>query len=123
MEELNLDFSLGELEAIEKNISLFTYPVVHFGALVTFNARAGKAGIIGEAIKWFVTPEYVIGLKAKKCSENAYAVRKNAANFNCSSAAFPVKLKEEKKLQSGYYKLLKYKDGFAFKRYEPIEME
>lgn len=123
MEELNLDFSLGELEEIEKNVSYFSYPVVHFGRLVTFNARAGKAGIVGEAIKWFVTPEYVVGLKAKKHSANAYAVRKNDGSLNCLNSTFPAQLKEEKKLIPGYYKLLKCKDGFAFKRYEPIEME
>lgn len=122
MEELRIDFELDELEEIEKLFgSKFGYPVVHIGNIAVFNSKAERAGIIGDAIKWFITPEYVIGVPAKKNSENAFSVYKT--NFHCASVKFPSILRDEKKVATGYYKLFKYKNGFAFKRYEPMGVD
>lgn len=122
MDELRIDFELGDLEEIEKLYgSKFKYPVVHIGNSAVFNARAERAGIVGEAVKWFVTPEYVIGIPAKKNSTNAFSAYKT--NYNGASVRFPSMLRDEKKVATGYYKLLKYKNGFAFKRYEPLEVD
>lgn len=124
MEELRIDFSPDDLEEIEKMYgSKFPFPVVHFGDSALFNRETSKAGLIGDAVKWFTTPEYVIGLPAKPNTANAFAVWRAGRNKNCALAKIPAALSREKKVASGYYKLYKYKNGFAFKRYEPLPVE
>jgi len=125
MEELKIDFDLGELEEIEKTFGRkFSYPAVHFGRSVVFNGEAEKAGLIGgEAIRWFVATDYIIGLPAKRDSENAFSLRLTGRKGKSKGTSFPIALLREKKLTPGYYKLLKYKNGFAFKRYEPLEVD
>jgi hypothetical protein len=124
MEELKIEFDLGELEEIEKTFgSKFSYPVVHFGRTVVFNREADKAGLVGEAIRWFVATDYIVGLPAKRDSENAFSLKPTKRDCKSKFACFPVALFREKKVAPGYYKLLKYKDGFAFKRYEPIVID
>ena len=122
MEELNLEIDLGELEEIEKGFGAygFDFPVAYFGVEVCFNKMARQ--LCGDAIKWFVSSEYIIGLPAGKNEKNAYRVQKNGFHKNVYTARFPTVLRTEKKVKPGYYKLYKYKDGFAFKRYEPMEM-
>ena len=48
MEELLLDFSAEELEAIEKIIvaEKFKFPVVYLGKAASFNSFAGNSGIV-----------------------------------------------------------------------------
>lgn len=121
MEELSLEFSLDELEEIQKlaNFSHFDFPAIYFSSIVFFN-KASKPFVKEiEAIKWFVTSEYVIFLPAKKGERNSFLITTNEKYYY---ARFPSMLRDEKKLKCGVYKLLKYKNGFAFKRYEPIEV-
>ena len=44
-------------------------------------------------------------------------------NANAISACFPAYLAKIKKVKSGIYKVYKYKDGIAFKRYEPFDLD
>ena len=81
--------------------------------IIYFNAAA--ADIIPDRIKWFVTPEYVIGLPTTKDDENGYSVNHTE---NATMTFFPSYLRNVKKLKDGHYKLMKFENGFAFKRYE-----
>jgi len=119
MEELLID--LGELEEVEKffTTSGLRIPVVHIGAAaVSFNRACHS--LLGEAIQWFTTPEYVIGLQAKKGDKNAFLLHGDVNGCRIHTAYIPAVLRREKKIGIGYYKLYKYKNGFAFKRYEQI---
>ena len=119
MEELLLD--LGELEEVEKffTSSSLRIPVVHVGALaVSFNKACRE--LLGEAVRWFTTSEYVIGLPANRGDKNAFSLKTTASGACMRSAYIPAVLRREKKIGIGYYKLYKYKNGFAFKRYEQI---
>ena len=116
-----LDIDLGELETIEKfNFSSYTYPVAHVGDhFIYFNRFASS--LVPTYIRWSVSTEYVIAAPTDKDDPNAFKTRKPFDCNNCIQATFPSRLRREKKLQTGYYKLFKYKDGFALKRYEPID--
>lgn len=125
MEELLLDFNDGELELIEKGTiaEKFNFPVIYFGKdTCYFNSSARVQLSIPCRIKWFVSTEYVLALPATENDKNAYKMHlAHTKGYGGTVGTFPHKLANEKKLKSGYYKLLKYKDGFAFKRYEPID--
>lgn len=118
IEELNLDGE--ELEIIDKPFpgNRYGFPAVTFTESVAYFNKASKE-IVPEFVEWAVTPDYVIGLKAKEGNRNAYKVR-FVPERNYEIAVFPTGLKREKKLKPGTYKLYKCKGGFAFKRYEPI---
>lgn len=125
MDEAVLEFDLDELEEVKKLSceSQFDYPVVYVGSVLYFN-KASSVFMNGvQAIKWFVTPEYVVGIPARKGTHNSFLITKtdNKSGGSIYYARFPVSLREEKKLKQGIYKLLKCKNGFAFRRYEPIE--
>lgn len=118
IEELNLDGE--ELEIIGKafGASRYEYPVVTFCEnLAYFNKPA--LDIVPEFVELAVTPEYVIGRKSEKGNKNAYKTR--VVHGVCKLMTFPAKLKREKKFKPGTYKLYKCRDGFALKRYEPME--
>ena len=123
IEEL-FDIDTDELEEIVKaNLSKYDYPVVHLSCSVMFNRHCASILEGMEAVKFFVSPQYVVALPAKTGDRNSYAIRypgRNSGNSRSISTTFPAQLRYEKKLQTGYYRLYKYKNGFAFKRYEPI---
>jgi len=73
-------------------------------------------------MKWGVTSEYVVCVPTREGDPHAYMFRPAKA-VDAYCARFPSSLSREKKIQIGTYKLYKYKDGFAFKRYEPIQEE
>ena len=125
MEEL-FDIDLGDLEEIIKQkLAQYDYPVIHFstsGVLFNKPCNAFLQGI--ETIKWFVSSEYIVALPANAGERNAYSLHQTGSKKHgnrSSAASFPAQLRNEKKLHMGYYRLYKYKNGFAFKRYEPID--
>ena len=122
MEEKNLEeLDLGELEIIEKGTQAinFDFPVVHvLERHLYFNHLASQ--MVPKYIQWAVTPDYVVGRETNEKDKNAFRARKGS-DCNCMVATFPAKLRREKKLQPGLYKVYKCKGGFAFKRYEQIE--
>jgi hypothetical protein len=75
--------------------------------------------LLGQAVEWFFTDEYVIGLPAKKGMVNAYAITV-PANKNARVTSLNAAMRN-KGIKNGVYKVYKYKDGFAFKRYEPLK--
>lgn len=120
-----IDIDLEELETIEKllNSTSYNFPVAHLGeTTIYFNVKAER--IIPDYIKWAVSTEYVIGLPTDKDDPTGYCTNKRACLKKETSGvttSFPVRLRKEKKIKSGTYKVYKYKNGFAFKRYEQIE--
>lgn len=112
-EELVLDDV--ELEALSKEKHSFQFPIVSVNKEnIYFNSYAKE--LVPRYVNWFATPEYIIGLPANEDDNNAY---KASHHKDSAITAIPYRLKQ-KKLRSGKYAVYKYKDGFAFKRYEPL---
>lgn len=113
IEELQIDED--ELELIAKRLgTMFDDPVVSIGKKTAyFNYKSES--IIPKRVRWYTTSDYVIGVEAADDDRNGYRVRKA---HGATIAHVPTKLLKEKKIKTGYYKLYKYKTGFAFKRYE-----
>lgn len=122
MEELALDFTIDELEAIEKYERAFGFPSVYMGTdHAYFNTYASRHLRGVEAVCWFTTSEFVVFFPTTKDDPRGYSLRPN--NGSSLATRFPSALRGSKKLKSGAYKLLKYKNGFAFKRYEPLPIK
>ena len=119
--ELSSDIELEEIEKLLNKQPYFRFPAISLGdRWVSMNRHAIDSGIVPDFIKWFVTTDYVIGLPGKQNEPNAFKVSKRSDSNLV--AFFPTVLKREKKLKPGVYKLMKYKNGFAFKRYEPVDL-
>lgn len=125
MEELFLNVAeLSELEEVQNRLRKFKFPVVHIGTRVSFNRYCEP--FLKDAIRWFVSTEYVIGVPAPRSGKNTFGVFvcfNEGGSLTQAYTHFPIALRTEKKIKKGYYKLLKFKDGFAFKRYEPITVD
>ena len=129
MEEI--DLGSAELEEVQKtDICKFDFPAVSVtagrSAYFYFNAAAKPLFEKFDKIKFFTTPEYVIFADGKGDWKNTFSVqerrpRLSDKSFSYYKATIPAAMKE-KKLQPGCYKLYKCKQGFAFKRYEPLEV-
>ena len=118
MEELQLDFGDDELESVEKY--KYGFPTVHvMPDCIYFNSCASP--YVPKAIRWFSTAEYIIGLPAN-AEKGSFKVSNCPSTKDTKRTSFPVSLRE-KRVRCGVYKLYKYKDGVAFKRYEPIEID
>lgn len=117
-EELQLDESEFEL-ILKQNYDKYDYPVV---GITNDNAFFNKhaVSIIPTRIKWFTTSEYVIGLPASENDKNRYKARRV---WNEVVTHIPKDMKNNKKIGVGHYKVYKYKDGFAFKRYEQLDKD
>jgi len=106
-----------DLESIHKSkvVTRLGVPCLSVGPChIHFNRLAKE--IIPDYVLWYITSSYVIGLPAHRRSANAYKVREHNGGL---STKFPAELKS-KMVTKGLYKVYKYKNGFAFKRYEPL---
>lgn len=125
MDELSIEFGLDDLEVIEKlcNKTLFPYPVVHASKdFLMFNTLSAEYLPSNLWIKWFVSSEYIIGLPASALDKDAFKMSKtHGGKSKGYTARFPLAMSKERGVREGFYKLYKYKDGIAFKRYEPIQ--
>lgn len=121
IEEIQID---EEIEEIERQLFKVPFPAVTLcgkNNSIYFNIPGGE--FCPEYIKWGVTTEYVIGLPGDSHDPKAYRARRpsyRGEQHGGMQAKFPARLQMEKKVKSGIYRLYKYKNGFAFKRYEPI---
>lgn len=120
-EELNIDLG-NEMVEVPKHTRDRRFPTI------TINAKYGRAFFsrsvennIPAFIKWFLTKDYVVILPAKQTDENAYTISDSMTAGK--STTVPSFITKQNTIASGTYKLLKYKDGFAFRRYSPIEEE
>ena len=130
MEEI--DLGSAELEEVQKtSLFKFDFPVVSVTAGVSqyfyFNAAAKPLFENFNKIKFFTTPEYIVFVDGKGDWKNTFAVQERRPKPGKQhfspfyKATIPAAMKE-KKLQPGCYKLYKCKQGFAFKRYEPLAL-
>ena len=110
-------FEDEELEAIEKYARKWDIPAICV-CESTIYFTSSSLEIIPERIRWFTTSSLVIGLPACEADVDGFKVRRSEKHQGVTTH-FPTALKR-KKVKLGTYKIYKYKDGFAFKRYEPI---
>ena len=122
-EELALENE--ELELIEKRCLKVNVPLVYVPKNpynLYFNVAS--SAIIPEFIKWYTTTNLVIGLPSSEKDKDHYPTFRNLMkNGGGITTRFPSVLIHQKKVKPGYYKIYKYKDGFAFKRYEQFGLE
>lgn len=106
------------LEIIEKGgFTTLPFPaVVVTKHTIYFNRHASS--IVPQYIEWATTTNYIIGMPTSESNANAYKIKHYGRGC---SAAFPATLRNEKKLQTGVFKIYKYKNGFAFSRYEQVK--
>ena len=116
-----------DLDEVKKAIACeqFQFPVISIrGRSMYFNrpARELLENAGAKALRYYTSTNYVIIEPQTTKSFGAFAAP-NWKNTNGASVTLPSVLVNEKKIRAGYYKLYRYKDGFAFKRYEPIDLD
>ena len=117
IEELTTDEELELIDRMLNNIRI-PFPAITISSNnIYFNMASSE--FIPEYVKWFSTSTLIIGLPSDKNDKHAFHV-KTYKSQRLNSTRYP-SLMQDKKIAKGTYKLYKYKDGFAFKRYEPLE--
>ena len=118
LEELVLD---EELEDIERIHSRYNFPVVTLSEThMFFNYLFANLANDIEYISFSSSPSYIVLRPAKTVSPTSFRLtRPNYIGRNC---IIPAALRE-KKISKGTYKIYKFNDGWAFKRYEPLEVK
>lgn len=119
MEEIIITENIEEIQKFGFD-NRFDYPVITIGEKTIYFNKLSEC-LVKDAVRWATAGEYVIGLPCDKSANNAFTIRKAPHNAAGKIAVFPSALRDGKKIQPGTYKLYKFKDGFAFKRYEPIK--
>lgn len=114
MEELELDIELEEV--VKRAHSPF--PVVYFSGNMRsciFNNAFAVMISSWDYIRFYNSSEHIVMRKGN--SGNGFKL--NPLKRRCS---MPASLCALKTVKSGYYRIYKYKDGFAVKKFEPIEV-
>lgn len=102
-----------QLEEVERFGTRSDTPCVNIQRdTMYFNKSA--ANLLNRYVKWYTTADYVIAIPNSKADKNTYLI-----NMKARMSSVPAILRS-KKVKNGTYKLYKYKDGFAFKRYEQL---
>ena len=125
MDELKLTSKqLHEMEEVElKFLARIDFPFAYFGKQqISFNTLCSPVIEHMEAIRWYATGEYIIGLPASRSDKNSFYVRQNTRSKNNYSTTVPASLRITKRIGEGYFRVYKYKDGIAIKRFEAIEI-
>lgn len=116
--ELIIDES-EELELLKKNAAFYSdTPVVSLGKSQMYFNVAAKP-FIPRGVKWYATTSLIIGLPADETQSSVFKI--NLTGQVGASSIIPATMRQ-KKLKPGVYQLYKYKNGFAIKRYEPLEV-
>lgn len=117
-EELVLD-DTTTVEEIEKKLShISEFPCVCINRTMYFNTLAGS--VVPKYVKWLVTTNLLIGLPTDEKDKNGFKTRFSSRARKAVITAFPADMRDRRMIKKGFYKVYKYKDGFAIKRYEPI---
>ena len=122
-----MDFELEELRAIDGDLELiarkaarYSFPTItvlddHMYLNLYFVQLLGDV----DYLSFGASSSYIVLKPANKASSTAFKLSR-PKNFNGRIIIIPANLKE-KKLAKGVYKIYKFGDGFAFKRYERLE--
>lgn len=123
LEVLNLDGL--DFEEIERNLGGYPFPAVTT-TNEYFYINMAFANILdaenAKYIKFYVTPDYVILSPSSEVVNNSYKIChwiQAGRTAACMTVKIPANMKE-KKIATGVYKIYKCKQGYAFKRYEPM---
>lgn len=112
---------LEDLELIDRQITAekFEFPVVYVGkAFLYYNHRTFPYVADWKRVRYYIHPEYIIILPVKSGTADSFSVYNNNSGVSTVKPGNLV----ARQPQTGYYKLMKYKDGLAFKRLEPINL-
>lgn len=118
-----LDLDGIEFDEIEKIVDGLPYPAVHIGTKSMYFNRAFHR-IIPEGqrnVKFYTSSEYVIISLTQNDDENTFHLNRDYEKH--STAINMPALLREKKIRKGAYKIYKCKQGYAFKRYEPVRLK
>ena len=120
-EELEIiDLDGLEFEEIEKAVSEYPFPTITLSSPnLFFNRAAGKYLKDVQFVKFRTSTEYVVIVPTEEKTKTAFKL--GTYTNGAKAIAYPANLKGCK-IKRGVYKLYKYKDGFAFKRYEPLKL-
>lgn len=102
-------------------VDRFPFPAVTVhGTSIYFNRFC--TSLLGKAIRWYLTGDYVIGLPPQKgdTTVDVFAIRFQGPGKGARTT-FPIAMRSGKRVREGAYKVYKYKNGLAFKRHEPLE--
>ena len=122
LEELNLDGL--DLEEIKRFMGGYPFPAItaardYFYCNKPFSNLLTAKGY--NYIKFYITPDYVILSPSSEVVENGYKISHSHGNvdWDVLTVKLPASMKE-KKIRTGVFKIYKCKQGYAFKRYEPL---
>lgn len=118
LEELS---GLEGLELVDRQIQAekFRFPVVYVGkAFIYYNHRTLPYVEDWKRARYFINSDYIVILPAKSGTADSFSVYHNGSGISTIKPGNLV----ARQPQTGYYKLMKYKDGLAFKRLEPINL-
>ena len=122
MELLNFEEDIEEIQKCLPS-NQYDFPVVSVsknGLYLNYWTQKIIDKIGMNAVRFFTTTNYVILVPCKKGQSNAFSLCNSGnANGNYKWIGMPKAL-EEKKIKPGSYRLYKCKQGFCFKRYEPL---
>lgn len=116
LEELS---GLEGLELVDKQIQAekFKFPVTYVGKnFIYYNHRALPYVADWKRVRYYVNTDYIVILPAKSGTADSFSVYHNGSGISTVKPGNLV----ARQPQQGYYKLMRYKDGLAWKRHEPI---
>ena len=123
-----MDFELEELELIDGDLepvfrlmNRFDFPTVTVGpGHMHMNKAFGKLLENINFLTICTSPQYIVFKPAKRSSPTSYALGKPKC-YEGRSIIIPTALREKKPIR-GTFKVYKFGDGWAIKRYEPMEV-
>lgn len=119
LEELKLD---EQLEDIERAGRRYGFPTVTINeSHMFFNLPFAELLRELDYIRISSSPNYIVFQPAKTVSPTSFKLGR-PRNYPGRTCVIPVALRE-KKLRKGVYKIYKFNDGWAIKRYEPLEVK
>lgn len=117
-DELVEDLSTEEeFEEVCRGAHKYPFPAINVDErFFTFNEASWPLVKEYKAVRYYLSKNLVAMMPCRKGSVNSFVFKIK------SGMTIPTAL-QEYKIRPGWYKLYRYKDGVAFKRYEPIELK
>lgn len=114
----------GTFERIKSGKRTYDFPVCRLSITKSsctcyLNKKAASCLDEMERVNWYLNENYVICMPSSAVNGN----RPVYTNGKFKGYIFPRNLLTSGRVKPGYYKLYRYKSGFAFKHYEPLKEE